>query len=56
MDKKILNRVGLAAAILLVPGGLVLGAAYAAHRYRKRLDEAVDTEDASTDAVKAGPE
>jgi len=36
MDRKTLNRVGLAAAILLVPGGLILGATLAARRYRKR--------------------
>jgi len=35
-----MNRVGLAAAILLVPGGLILGATLAARRYRKRADEA----------------
>jgi hypothetical protein len=35
MDRKTLNRVGLAAAILLVPGGLILGATLAARRYRK---------------------
>jgi hypothetical protein len=40
MDRKTLNRVGLAAAILLVPGGLILGAALAARRYRQRVDEA----------------
>ena len=50
MDKKTLNRVGLAAAILLVPGGLVLGAAIAARRYRKRTDEA------EAAPVKADPE
>jgi hypothetical protein len=36
MDKKTLNRIGLAAAILLVPGGFILGATLAAQRYRKR--------------------
>ena len=40
MDRKTLNRVGLAAAILLVPGGLILGAGLAARRYRKRMEEA----------------
>ena len=40
MDRKTMNRVGLAAAILLVPGGLILGATLAARRYRKRADEA----------------
>jgi len=31
-----LNRVGLAAAILLVPGGFILGATLAARHYRNR--------------------
>ena len=44
MDKKTLNRVGLAAAILLVPGGLILGATLAARRYRKRADEGAKTD------------
>ena len=48
MDKKTLNRIGLAAAILLVPGGLILGAGLAARRYRKRAADA--------DPVKADPE
>jgi hypothetical protein len=42
MDRKTLNRVGLAAAILLVPGGLILGAGLAARHYRKRADETPD--------------
>lgn len=36
MDRKTLNRLGLAAAILLVPGGFILGATLAAQRYRKQ--------------------
>ncbi|MEN2792295.1 hypothetical protein ABC974_21870 [Sphingomonas oligophenolica] len=40
MDRKTLNRIGLAAAILLVPGGLILGAGLAARRYRKRTEDA----------------
>jgi hypothetical protein len=39
MDRKTLNRVGLAAAILLVPGGFILGATLAARRYRKQQGE-----------------
>ena len=39
MDRKTLNRVGLAAAILLVPGGFILGATLAARRYRKQQSE-----------------
>ena len=50
MDRKTLNRVGLAAAILLVPGGLILGAALAARRYRQRAD------DQRAEPVKANPE
>ena len=50
MDKKTMNRIGLAAAILLVPGGLILGAALAARRYRKPADEN------GTEPVKADPE
>jgi hypothetical protein len=40
MDKKTLNRLGLAAAILLVPGGFILGATLAAQRYRKQQADA----------------
>jgi hypothetical protein len=39
MDRKTLNRVGLAAAILLVPGGFILGATLVARRYRKQQGE-----------------
>ena len=42
MDRKTLNRIGLAAAILLVPGGLVLGAGLAARRYRKREENGAE--------------
>jgi hypothetical protein len=49
MDKQTLNRIGLAAAILLVPGGLVLGATLAARRYRKR-------EENGAEPVKPDPE
>lgn len=52
MDRKTLNRVGLAAAILLVPGGLVLGAAFAAQRYRKRAAEAGEGEKAPVEIAK----
>ena len=51
MDRKILNRVGLAAAILLVPGGFILGATLAARRYRNRAD-GEGTEPASNDPVR----
>lgn len=39
MDRKTWNRVGLAAIILLAPGGFVLGASLAARRLRKREAE-----------------
>ena len=51
MDRKILNRVGLAAAILLVPGGFILGATLAARRYRNRAD-GEGTEPASDETVR----
>ena len=40
MERKTLNRLGLAAAILLVPGGFILGATLAAQRYRKQHADA----------------
>lgn len=39
MDRKTWNRVGLAAVILLAPGGFVLGAGLAARAWRKRQAE-----------------
>jgi hypothetical protein len=36
MDRKTLNRIGIAAVILLAPGGFVLGASLAARRWRQR--------------------
>ena len=39
MDRKTWNRIGLAAVILLAPGGFVLGASLAARRLRKREAE-----------------
>jgi hypothetical protein len=47
MDRKTLNRAGLAAAILLVPGGLLLGAALAARRYRNRAEATQAEKDAA---------
>ena len=35
-NEKLAKRVGLAATILLAPGGFILGAALAADYYRKR--------------------
>ena len=36
MDRKEWNRIGLAAAVILVPGGFLLGAAVAARRLREK--------------------
>ena len=36
MNRKTWNRVGLAAVILLAPGGFVLGATLAVNHWRKR--------------------
>jgi len=36
MQKDTLNKLGLAAAILLLPGGFVLGATLAARHYRRK--------------------
>lgn len=36
MDRKTLNRIGIAAVILLAPGGFVLGASLAARKWRQR--------------------
>ncbi|MES1972629.1 MAG: hypothetical protein V4472_09230 [Pseudomonadota bacterium] len=48
MDRKTLNRVGLAAAILLVPGGFILGATLAARRYRQRQASAAASDAEAT--------
>jgi hypothetical protein len=42
MDRKTWNRVGLAAIILLAPGGFVLGASLAARHWRKRAEREAD--------------
>jgi hypothetical protein len=49
MDRKILNRLGLAAAILLVPGGFILGATLAARRYRKQAEPVDETSAKASD-------
>ena len=46
MDRKDWNRVALTAAVVLVPGGFLLGAALAARRLRER----------ARDKEPAGPE
>ena len=42
MDKKTLNKAGLAAVILLAPGGFILGATLAARYWQKRRAEKAD--------------
>ncbi len=37
MDKDTYRKLGLAAVILLAPGGFILGATLAANHYRKKL-------------------
>jgi hypothetical protein len=37
MDRHLINKVGLAAVILLAPGGFILGATLAARAYRQRI-------------------
>lgn len=44
MDRKTLNRIGLAAVILLAPGGFVLGASLAARRWRRREAERTEAD------------
>lgn len=46
MDRKDWNRIGLVAAVLLVPGGFLLGGAMAARRYRQAKD---DTDEPAVD-------
>ena len=36
MGRSSFNKIGLAAVILLAPGGFILGASLAAHHYRKK--------------------
>ncbi|SMF61415.1 hypothetical protein [Allosphingosinicella indica] len=50
MKRESWNRIGLAAAILLAPGGFVLGAALAARHYRKKAA------DKAADAVETKPD
>ena len=42
MAKKILKSAGVAAAILLAPGGFILGVALVANHYRKKASQASD--------------
>ena len=50
MRKDVLGKVGLAAVILLAPGGFVLGATLALNHYRKRRQDAAAAEPAAEDA------
>lgn len=50
MDKNNLNKAGLAAVILLAPGGLILGATLAARYWRKRNAEKAEAEEAAQEA------
>ncbi|CAN5387238.1 hypothetical protein BH10PSE14_BH10PSE14_36040 [soil metagenome] len=43
MDKKTLNKAGLAAIVVLAPGGLILGGLLAYRAYRRRAGAANDT-------------
>jgi hypothetical protein len=51
MDRKTWNRIGLAAVILLAPGGFVLGASLAARRWRRR-----EVERAEADTAEVAPD
>lgn len=42
MRQETYKKLGLAAVILLAPGGFILGATLAANHYRKRLSRAPD--------------
>ena len=57
MRKGIAKKVGLAAVILLAPGGFVLGAALLADRYRKGegRSSAADTQGVDTEGPGRAP-
>ena len=42
MKKETLNKLGLAAVILLAPGGFILGATLAANHYRRKARKPAD--------------
>ena len=49
MKRETLNRLGLAAVILLAPGGFILGATLAANHYRKKAQARVPETDEKAD-------
>ena len=50
MDKRLLNKAGLAAVILLAPGGFVLGATLLARHYHRKRGARDDAALADPDA------
>jgi hypothetical protein len=48
MERKDWNRIGLTAAVVLVPGGFLLGAVLAARRYRAGAGRRQDVADPET--------
>lgn len=50
MDRKDWTRIGLAAAVVLVPGGFLLGAALAAQRLREKTRDTDAVADPDTEA------
>lgn len=50
------NRIGLAAAVVLVPGGFLLGAALLARRYRQKSGDDATTAPEARDADSARKE
>lgn len=53
MEKRTLQRLGLAAVILLAPGGFVLGATLAANHYRRRRARGEPEHDPAASATAA---
>ena len=49
MKRETLNKLGLAAVILLAPGGFILGATLAANHYRKKAQGAGATTEEKAD-------
>ncbi len=49
MKRETLNKLGLAAVILLAPGGFILGATLAANHYRKKAQGQARAADGKVD-------